>query len=167
MSDLTDNEFYPSAERIGLCIRMNKAGKYCDRSTYKICRFWQKKNHLFRWSSFWSWRVRKQVKLLYLSHRKPAHIHWKTGAHKTNHCLVRILVQRHNWAIEQGETVTINGDRCQSMLNDFLFTKIEEEDIDNIWFKQVGAAIWHRWTIICGVPSKISVTPTSQRQMTL
>ena len=27
-------------------------------------------------------------------------------------------------------------------------------------FGQLGAAIWHRWTIICGVPSKISVTPT-------
>ena len=25
------------------------------------------------------------------------------------------------------------------MLNEFLFTKIEEEDIGNIWFQQVGA----------------------------
>ena len=25
------------------------------------------------------------------------------------------------------------------MLNEFLFTKIEEEDIDNIWFQQDGA----------------------------
>ena len=78
------------------------------------------------------------------------------------------------------------------MLNEFLFTKIEEEDIGNIWFQQdgatshtaeatlnvlcpvfedrissPGAGIWHRWTIICGVPSKVSVTPTSQRQLTL
>ena len=30
MSDLTDNEFYPSAERIWLCIRFNNAGEYCD-----------------------------------------------------------------------------------------------------------------------------------------
>ena len=36
----------------------------------------------------------------------------------------RILVQRHNWAI----------------LNEFLFTKIEKEDIGNIWFQQDGAA---------------------------
>ena len=58
------------------------------------------------------------------------------------------------------------------MLNEFLFTKIEEDDIGNIWFQQDGALsaaeqmsfghfeaeICHRWTIICGVPSKISVT---------
>ena len=29
MSHLTDNLFYPSAERIWLCIRLNNAGKYC------------------------------------------------------------------------------------------------------------------------------------------
>ena len=79
------------------------------------------------------------------------------------------------------------------MLNEFLFTKIEEEDIGNIWFQQDGATchtaeatldvlrpvfedriisrsadvVWHRWTIICVVPSKISVMPTSQKQLTL
>ena len=31
-------------------------------------------NHLFRWSSFWSWRVCKQAKLSHLGHRKPAHL---------------------------------------------------------------------------------------------
>ena len=36
----------------------------------------------------------KQVKL---SHRKPACIHWKADAPKTSHCLVRILILRHNW----------------------------------------------------------------------
>ena len=40
---------------------------------------------------------------------------------------------------EQGEAVTINGDRYRAMLNEFLFTKIEEEDIWNIWFQQDGA----------------------------
>ena len=44
---------------------------------------------------------------------------------------MRILVQRHNWAKEQGEAVTVNGDRYRAMLNEFLFTKIEEEDIGN------------------------------------
>ena len=75
--------------------------------------------------------------------------------------------------------------RYRAMLNESLFTKIKEEDIGNIWFQQDGAscptaeatldvwrpvfkaAIWHRWTILCGVPSKLSVTPTSQRQLTL
>ena len=35
---------------------------------------------------------------------------------------------------EQGEAV-----RYRAMLKEFLFTKIEEEDIGNIWFQQVGA----------------------------
>ena len=40
---------------------------------------------------------------------------------------------------EQGEAVTVNGDRYRVMLNEFLFTKTEEEDIGNIWFQQDGA----------------------------
>ena len=35
--------------------------------------------------------------------------------------------------------VTVNGDRYRSIFNEFLFTKIEEEDIGNIWFQQDGA----------------------------
>ena len=56
---------------------------------------------------------------------------------------MRILVRRHNWQFffenEQREAVTVNGDRYQAMLKKFLFTKIEEEDIANIWFQQDGA----------------------------
>ena len=33
---------------------------------------------------------------------------------------------------EQAEAVTVNGDCYRAMLNEFLFTKIEEEDIGNI-----------------------------------
>ena len=40
---------------------------------------------------------------------------------------------------QQGEAVKVNGDRYREMLNEFLFTKIEEEDIGNIWFQQDGA----------------------------
>ena len=40
---------------------------------------------------------------------------------------------------EQGEAVAVNGDRNRAMLSEFLFTKIEEEDIANIWFQQDGA----------------------------
>ena len=36
---------------------------------------------------------------------------------------------------EQEEAVTVNGDRYRAMLNEFLFTKIKEEDISNIWFQ--------------------------------
>ena len=34
---------------------------------------------------------------------------------------------------------TVNGDRYRDMLNEFLFTKIEEQDIGNIWFQEDGA----------------------------
>ena len=37
---------------------------------------------------------------------------------------------------EWGEAITDNGDRYRAMLNEFLFTKIEEDDIGNIWFQQ-------------------------------
>ena len=40
---------------------------------------------------------------------------------------------------EQEEGITVNGDRYWAMLNEFLFTKIEEEDIGDIWFQQDGA----------------------------
>ena len=40
---------------------------------------------------------------------------------------------------EQGEAVTANCDHYRAMLKEFLFTKIEEENIGNIWFQQDGA----------------------------
>ena len=40
---------------------------------------------------------------------------------------------------DQGAAVTVNCDRYRVMLNEFLFTKIEEADIGNIWFQQDGA----------------------------
>ena len=40
---------------------------------------------------------------------------------------------------EQGVIVKVNGDRYRAMLNKFLFTKIEGDDIGNIWFQQDGA----------------------------
>ena len=94
MSDLTGNKFYSSAKRIWMCIRFVKWA--CDRLTEDVD--FGKRNHLFRWSSFWFWRVCKQAKLSHLGHRKSARIHLKADAPKTSHCLVRILVQRHNWA---------------------------------------------------------------------
>ena len=35
--------------------------------------------------------------------------------------------------------VTVNGDRFRPILNEFLFTKIEKEDIGYIWFIEDGA----------------------------
>ena len=53
-----------------------------------------KKNHLFRRSSFLSWRVCQQAKLSHLGHRKPARIHWKADATKTSHCSVAIFLRK-------------------------------------------------------------------------
>ena len=62
------------------------------RPTYRRCRFWHKKNHIFRSSSFWPWWVCKQSKLSYLGHRE-------ADTSETSHCLVRLFLLRHNWAI--------------------------------------------------------------------
>ena len=41
---------------------------------------------------------------------------------------------------EQGEAVTVNGDRYRAfLLNEFLLIKSEEVDIGNIWLQQDGA----------------------------
>ena len=39
---------------------------------------------------------------------------------------------------EQGAADTLNDERYRAMLNEFLFSKIEEDDMD-IWFQQDGA----------------------------
>ena len=52
---------------------------------------------------------------------------------------MRILIEIGN---ALGTPVTVNGDRYRAMLNGSLFTKIEEQDIGNIWFQQDGAT-WH------------------------
>ena len=79
----------------------------------------KKKIIIIRWSLFWSWRVCKQANLSHLGHRKSARIHWKADTPKTSNCLVRILVQTHNWAIllqARWEAVTVNDDRYRAML---------------------------------------------------
>ena len=43
-----------------------------------------------------------------------------------------------------------------------LFLKIALSAAELILFGHLGAVIWQRWTIICGVPPKISVMPRSQ-----
>ena len=92
-----------------------------------------KKIQLFRWISFWFWRVCKQVKLSHLGHRKPARVtvwcgFWSRGR-----------IGQFFFENEQGEAATANGDHYRAMMNEILFTKIEEEDIGNIWFQQDGA----------------------------
>ena len=50
----------------------------------------------------------------------------------------RGIIGSFSFENEHGETVTVNGDRYRNILKKFLFTKIEEEDIGNIWFQQDG-----------------------------
>ena len=141
----------------------------------------------------------------HLRHRKPARIHWKADAPKTSKCLVRLLVQRHNWAIflrkrarrshySKWQSLSGHVERIFDNKNwrggywqHFVSTGRRFGSHSRsytlyfapcFWrshllakklmsFGHLGAANWHRWTIICGVPPKINVTPTSQRQLTL
>ena len=150
-----------------------------------------KTNHLFRWSSFWPRRVCKQAKLSHLGHKKSVHIHWKADANKTSHCLVHFssklskersllsiaIVIRPCWTnfcsqkLKRRILASLGFKRkalsaTQPKLHSIfyaLFLKIAEV----MSFDYLGAAIWHHWTIVCGVLSKLSVTPTNQRQLTL
>ena len=47
-----------------------------------------------------------------------------------------------------------------------LFFKIALPTAELMLFDHFRAVIWYLWTIICGVPSKTTVTPTSQKQLT-
>ena len=48
----------------------------------------------------------------------------------------RCLIGPFFFENEQGKAVTVNDDYYRAMLKEFLLTKIEEEDIVNIWFQQ-------------------------------
>ena len=129
----------------------------------------------------------------------------KADASKTSHCLLRILVQRHNLAIflrklarkghySQWSSLSGHVERifvhknwrerywqhlvstkwCQvphsrSYTRSFApcFLKIALSATELMSFGHLAATIWHRCTIICGEPSTINVTPTSQRQLML
>ena len=43
---------------------------------------------------------------------------------------------------EQGAAVTVNGEHYRAMLNEFLFPKIVEDDMDDIFFQQNGATCY-------------------------
>ena len=47
----------------------------------------------------------------------------------------RGIIEEFFFENQQGEAVTVNGYSYRAMLNEFLFTQIEEEDIGNIWFQ--------------------------------
>lgn len=43
---------------------------------------------------------------------------------------------------EQGDAVIVNGERYHTMLNEFLFPNIQENDMDDIWFQQDRATYY-------------------------
>ena len=51
----------------------------------------------------------------------------------------RGIIGQFSFENAQGEGVTVNGGRYWAMLNEFLFKKIDKEDIGNIWFQKNGA----------------------------
>ena len=99
-----------------------------------------KKNHLLRWTSCWSWRVCKQAKLSHLGNRNPhAYIENPTQPKRVTGIGSRGIIGPFFFANEQGDSVKANGARYRAMLNEFLFTKIEDEDIGYIWFQEEAA----------------------------
>ena len=107
----------------------------CDRLT-EDTDFGKKKNHLFRWSSFWFWRVFRQGK---------CHI-WaqKTSTHT--------LENRRT----QNESRVWCGFWSKSIIGPFLFLNVAASELR---FDAVGLLF-----VGC---RQISVTPTSQRQLTV
>ena len=157
----------------------------------------KKKNQLFSWSSFWSWRVCKQTKNCRIwgtknPHayiEKPAHPKWVTvwaifprkWARRGHYSQFMAIVIGSCWMnfcpqkLKRRILATFGFDRTTlpatqpklHLMFCALFLKIAFSAAELMMFGHLGAVIWHRWTIICGVASKISVTPTSQRQLTL
>ena len=142
MSDLTDNSFYVSAERIWLCIRLNNAGKWArDRYTEDVD-IWQNEIIFSDEPDFdLGGYVNKQNCCIWGTENPPPYIEKPTHPKRvTVWCgfWSRVIIGPFYFENEQGEVVTVNGDRYRVMLKEFLFTKIEE-DIGNIWFQQDGA----------------------------
>ena len=47
----------------------------------------------------------------------------------------RAIIRPFFFENEQGEAITVNGDRYRAMLNEFLSIKIEKQDVGNLWFQ--------------------------------
>ena len=141
MSDLTDNQFYPTAERFHLRFRFAKWA--CDRLTEDAD--FGKKKIIFSIEAHFDLggNVNKQHCSIWGTENPHAYIEKPRNPK-------RVTIWRGFWSRgiigpfffenEQVEAVTGNSDRYRAILNEFLFTKIEEEEnIGNIWFQQDGA----------------------------
>ena len=113
------------------------------RSTYCRFRFWQKKI-IFSDEAYFEFGgcVNKQNCRIWGTENPHAYIEKPMHPKRiTVWCgfWSRGIIWPFFFENEQGEGVTVNGDRYRAMLNEFLFIKIDEKDIGNIWFQQDGA----------------------------
>ena len=157
-------QFYPSAERIWLCIRLKNARKWaCDRLTEDAD--FGKKKIIFSDEAHFDLGgyVNKQNCRIWGTENLHAYIGKPTHPELVTVCCgfwFRGIIRPFFFENEQGEAATINGDRYSPMLNKFLFTKIKEEDIGNIWFQQNGAACQknpHAYTAKLKHPKQVTV----------
>ena len=62
--------------------------------------------------------------------------HFDLGGYvNKQNCFIWRTENPYAYIEKQEEAVTVNGDNYRAMLNEFLFTKIEEEDIAKISFQ--------------------------------
>ena len=135
MFNLTDNQFYPSAERIWFCIRFAKWA--CDRLTEDAD--YDKKESSFQMKLILILAGMSTSKIVAFWAQK-TRTHTLKSRHTQNEPLFQCgIIGPFFFENEPREAVTVNGDRYRAMLNEFSFTKIEEEDIGDIWFQQDGA----------------------------
>ena len=107
------------------------------RSTYRRCRFWQKKYIIFSDGARFDLGgyVNKQNCRIWGTENPHAYIEKPTQPKRvTVWCGLwsRGIIELFFFENGQGEAVTVNGDRYRAVLNEFLFIKIEDEDIDDI-----------------------------------
>ena len=113
------------------------------RSTYRRCRFRPKKI-IFSDEAYFVFGgyVNKQNCLIWGTDYPHAYIEKPTHPKRVTVCCgfwSRGIIGTFFLETEQGKAFTVNGDYYRVMFNEFLFTKIEEENIGNIWFQQDGA----------------------------
>ena len=180
---MTDYQFYPSAERIWLCIRLYtlRCARLTKDADFGNRIIFSDEAHfdLGGYANKQNWRTENPHAYII----KPTHP--KRVTIWCGFCSIG-LIRSFLFENEQGAVVTVNGDRYWAMLNEFLFTKIEEEDIGNIWFQQ-DATQPKQHSMFCVLFLKVplsaaddvvvqpprscdltlldSVTPTSQRRL--
>ena len=90
------------------------------------------------------WYVTKLISHIWVTENPHAHIEKPTQQKRLtvwSGFWSRGIIGPFFFENKQGEVVTVNGYRYRAMLNEFLFTKIEEEDIGNIWFQKDEATL--------------------------